>query len=128
MRKLVMTLVLTFISIASNANSRWIFVVESSSNDIYFIDHNSFQRNGDSVTFWFRENLNERTKSGVLSSKIQKTINCKRQEIIGRYYIFYDDVDNYGRITSSSVAIEPVWEPIPPDTVNWKLFEVVCKK
>lgn len=128
MKKVLIALALVLVSFASKANSKWGFVVISSEKDIFFIDYNSIQKSGDSVTFWVRSNFNERTMNGNLSDKVQLTINCRRQERIGRYYIFYDDINNNGRITSSSPAIEPKWEPIAPDTINWSLYEVVCKK
>jgi len=41
--------------------------------------------------------------------------------------MFYDDLDNLGKLTDSFNAINPKWEPIPPDSMNEVLLRNVCK-
>jgi hypothetical protein len=108
------------------ADSNWVYISTSNTNDVFFIDKNSIQTNGDSKTYWQQTNYGKRDKFGDLSSKAQSTINCRTREIINRYLMTYDDIKNMGRMTSS-FDTKDSWMPIPPDTVNWNLFEYVCK-
>jgi hypothetical protein len=114
--------------IASNvyANSNWQRVGESATGNVFFVDHNSFQKSGDSITFWGIINYKNRDQYGNLSSKIQQTINCRTRETIDRFLMIYDDINAKGKLTSSFEAKDK-WTPIPPDTVNWYIFLHVCK-
>ena len=110
----------------SYANSAWVFIDTNKIGNSFFIDNLSIQTSGNSKTFWVRSNLKERTW-GDLSSKNQYTINCSTREIIGRHYMFYDDINNLGRQTSNSTAIDAKWTPIAPDTISGSFFEHVCR-
>ena len=116
-----------FFSITAYANSNWMFVIKDAPGNIVYIDNNSIQKSGDSITFWVRTNLIERDKFGDLSTKIQKTINCRTREIISRHYMFYDDLNNNGKLTQNTSVTDSKWNPIAPDTVNWEMYKYVCK-
>ena len=124
MRKIVLLFGFLFCS-SVHAQSNWVFITKTQ-NKTNFVDKNSIQRSGDSVTFWDRANFSIRDKSGDLSSKMQLTINCRTREIIIRYGIFYDDLDNNGNSTSSGFP-KSSWEPIAPDTIGERLYRFVCK-
>jgi hypothetical protein len=129
MKNLLIVLSLVVLSAGVHANSRWVFVASSVDQNKFYVDLNSFQRSGDSVTFWNRSNFSNRDKDGNLSVKEQLTINCRTRELTTRYLMFYDDIDNNGKLTSSfSTARHSVWEPIAPDTINWNIMKTVCKK
>jgi hypothetical protein len=113
-------------SLSTFASSKWEFVGGNTRNDIYFIDGNSYQKSGDSITFWMRTNYGERTELGDLSDKTQITINCRTREWIRRYMMTYDDKNNEGRNTDSFAAKSP-WSPIAPDTITWSVMKHVCK-
>ena len=110
-----------------HASSRWVLIDSNIDNDLFFIDANSIQKSGDSRTVWQKVNYAKRDSYGDLSSKIQRTFNCRTRESISRHLIFYDDIDNNGQVTSSGKATLG-WEPIPPDSVNWTIYKYVCSK
>lgn len=113
--------------VLSNA-SNWINVGRSSSGAIFFIDSESINRSGDSLTFWGITNYPSRGSEGTLSSKTQRTINCRSRELIFRYFLFYDDLDGKGKLINSYPAdSSEKWEPIAPDTMNDALLRAVCK-
>jgi hypothetical protein len=116
-----------FMTAVVHANSNWVFIGLSVDDMKFFIDANSMQRSGDSVTFWQRVNYPQRNAYGDYSSKVQYTINCRTREIITRHLMFYDDLNNFGKLTDSFGAINQMWSPIAPDTVHWSMFKNVCK-
>lgn len=109
--------------------SNWVLIGKNNSGATYFIDTQSIQRSGDSVTFWEKTNLLSRTPTGELSSKVSLTINCRTRELISRYFMFYDDINNQGKLTSSfAVPPSEKWEPISPDSVAEAEMKFVCKR
>lgn len=127
MKKFLFVIIFLMITFDSHAQSNWIYVATNSLEDDYFVETASVQKQGDSITFWFRTNFKERHKTGVLSSKIQKTFNCRTREHIDRYAMFYDDLNNNGRVTISFKPGDASWEPVVPDTVLWSVYKFVCK-
>ena len=125
MKKLLFV-IFFMIAFNSNAQSNWVFVSSNTVQDDYFVDKSSIQTQGNSVTFWYRSNYKQRTEFGDLSSKVQSTINCRTREIIARYSMFYDDIDNGGQLTIAKKP-NPYWAPIPPNTVVWNLYKFICK-
>ncbi len=109
------------------AQSNWVSVAGDESGNENFIDTNSIQKSGDSLTFWLRRNNKARDEKGVLSWKVQQTINCKSRENVYRYYMNFDDLNNNGKILMSTVAEDTRWKPIPPDSVLWFIYKFVCK-
>ena len=114
------------VTVNAYANSNWVYINTSKSDNVFFIDINSMQKSGDSITFWTLTNLGKRDQSGDLSEKTQHTINCRTREMIDRYLMAYDDINNNGKLTRSFVPKDS-WRPTAPDTVQWSLFERVCK-
>jgi len=126
MRKLLLIfLMFPLLTQASN----WVFIGESISNNKFFIDTQSIQRSGDSVTFWDRTNFSSRDKHGDLSYKANYTINCRTRESILRFLMTYDDLNNNGKMTGS-IPADPkaIWEPIPPDSAFESEMKFVCKR
>ena len=127
MKKILLIAVYLLINFNCYANSNWIYVAKSMDDENnFFIDINSTQKQGDSITFWILNNYKERDKFGDLSSKVQQTINCRTREIIHRYFFYYDDINNNGRLTNSN-GLSSSWYPISPDSVNWTIFKFICK-
>ena len=127
MRKIILSFLILFSAFDIYASSQWVFIGTDSEGDTFFVDQNSIQKNGDSSTHWVITNYSKRDVDGDLSSKIQQTINCRTRESINRFLIFYDDIDNKGKITSNFVS-KSGWRPIPPDTKNWAIHNFVCSK
>jgi len=127
MKKLL--LICFFVLSISNsfAISKWEFATKGVNNDVIYVDMNSFQRSGDSITFWMMSNYDKRTEYGDLSTKSQITINCRTRERIYRYMMFYDDTNNNGRLTSQSNPVD-AWTPIAPETMMWSVYMLVCKR
>lgn len=129
MKKILAALLLTAVPFISNANSRWVFVASADDeSESWYYDVNTVQKSGDSLTLWIRRNYQLRSPQGVLSLKVQDTINCRTRERINRYIMAYDEIDNNGKLIDSFHAIDPKWRPIPPETMSMELFKVVCKK
>ena len=126
MKTFLFVVMSVIVSVNAYANSNWIYLVTSNSGTVTFIDKNSMQKSGDSITFWILDNFGQRAEYGDLSAKKQRTINCRTRETILRYIMMYDDINSTGKLTLSFVP-KSSWEPIAPDTVNWSLLEYVCK-
>jgi hypothetical protein len=125
--KSFLILILSFISNANvYANSNWVYIGTNNDGYIFLIDKNSIQKNGDSRTYWYQTNFNNRDEYGHLSTKTQVTINCRTRENIQRYLMTYDDIKNMGKLTHSFVPKDE-WTPIAPDSISWYFFEYVCK-
>lgn len=122
----IFALILLVVSVNSHANSNWIFLTSTVDNDEFFIESNSIQKDGDSVTFWTKRNFADRTEFGDLSEKNQRTINCRRREVILRFVQTYDDINNAGRQTSSFKSHDK-WRLLVPDTAEWLMMRFVCK-
>uniref|UniRef100_UPI004048A692 surface-adhesin E family protein n=1 Tax=Rheinheimera sp. TaxID=1869214 RepID=UPI004048A692 len=117
------------VSVSSSAqDSNWIGVGRSVSGNEFFIENSSIQRDGNSVTVWTKTNFADRDNQGNLSSKVQRTFNCVRREVVGRYYMTYDDIDNRGKLTYSGHATSSIrWIPIAPDSIDWAIMDLVCR-
>jgi len=126
MKTFLFVVMSVIVSVNAYANSNWVFVTTSQDGAVFFIDSNSMQKSGNSITFWKMINYVQRDKYGDLSAKIQSTINCKSREDIMRYSLYYDDINNTGKLTSSG-DVKDSWKPIAPDSVNWAQFQFVCK-
>jgi len=125
MRKIILLFGFFFCS-SVLAQSNWIYIGTNRKDVTYFVDRNSIQRSGDSVTYWVKNSFPVRDPDGNLSSKIQWSINCRTREYIMRYGIFYDDLDNKGEITASGVP-KPSWRPLSPDSMMEAIYRFVCK-
>ncbi len=112
-------------SIASD-KEKWVFVVKNSENN-YFVDTNSIKRNGNSVTFWKKVNLNKRDSGGSLSAKLLMTANCRTRENTVREVVTYDDEDARGLVLVN-VEIKTNWEKVDRDKLNLALYNFVCKR
>jgi hypothetical protein len=126
MKKFLLVIIFLMITFNSYAQSNWVYVTSSSIDDDVFVDRGSIQTQGDSITFWSRMNYKQRDEFGDLSSKVQFTINCRTREVIMRFSMFYDDIDNGGKLRKSNKTSDS-WSPIAPDTVFWGLYKFVCK-
>jgi len=133
MRRLCLIILFLIISIPELAYSaNWVKVTQSVDGEVIFIDNQSIRRSGNAVIYWERMNNPARTKQGDLSSKSQKTINCETRDYKILYFIFYDDLNNQGNITSSfSAETLPEslrsWKPIPPESIMDTSRKYLCK-
>ena len=126
MKTFLFVVMSVIVSVNAYANSNWIYLVTSNSGTVTFIDKNSMQKSGDSITFWILDNFGQRAEYGDLSAKKQRTINCRTREKIMRYSMYYDDINNTGKLTSNG-DVKDSWTPIAPDSVVWSQFVFVCK-
>ena len=126
MKTFLFVVMSVILSVNAYANSNWVHVTTTNGGWVYFIDKNSMQKSGDSITYWELINFGQRTVHGDLSAKIQSTINCRTRETIMRYSMYYDDINSTGKLTHSG-DVKDSWRPIPPDTVSWDKFQFICK-
>ena len=124
--KIILIVIVFFIASSVYANANWQRIGENAAGEIFLVDRNSFQKSGDSITFWQLNNYANRDKFGILSLKSQRTINCRTREVIARWLTFYDDINAKGKVTDNFEATEK-WMPIAPETMNWYIFLYVCK-
>ena len=127
MKRFLVFLISCIFIINAYANSNWVRVGANNEGDTYFIDTNSIQKSGDSQTFWTKSNYGVRSSYGDLSTKVQRTINCRTRELITRHFISYDDTNNNGKITSNFSASNQNWNPVSPDSVMWGFYSFICK-
>lgn len=120
-------LILLAAPLLANA-SNWVLVDKSIEGDAFFVDTQSITRSGDSVTVWMRTNYVTRSLTGTLSTKTNETVNCRSREMLTRYYMTYDDLNNNGKLLRSWPVEVPKWEPIPPDSITEALMKFVCKR
>jgi hypothetical protein len=109
------------------ATAEWIDIGTTRSNDRFFIDVNSIERSGDSVTYWVKVNNAARDADGTMSAKIQQTINCRHRQFVSRYIIAYDELDNNGRILVARET-KRSWSPIPPETMIYSHSQLLCER
>lgn len=126
MRKLLFICGIFFVT-SVFATAEWINIGSNRNNDRFFIDVNSIERSGDSVTYWVKVNNAARDANGSLSSKDQYIIHCQARQFAPRYLISYDELDNNGRILVARES-KNSWSPIPPDTMIYLHFQLLCKK
>ena len=93
-----------------------------------YIDPDNIQRNGDVVTLWalFDYMTIQSIVGGPwLSSKAQRQFDCaeKRIRLLG-YMTFTGNMGSGESVFSNSQ--ESKWEPIAPDSIDRKLWEVAC--
>ncbi len=121
-------IVASFIFIVSNAFSSvvWVLVSNGNNGDKIFVESKSMQKNGELITYWNRVNLSKKTSGGASSFKAQETINCKQKEKITRFVQSFSDLDNSGEVLASFNPNDR-WRPIPPDSIDWTLYEFICK-
>lgn len=124
MKKIIFCLV--FIPIIANA-SKWIFIGKNIDGWDYYIDSLSRVTNGNEASFWTIVNFDSRNQFGDLSNKVNQTINCRTRELRLDFFMSYSDFDAKGSVTRSFKVLQE-WNPIPPDTMNAKLLNFVCKK
>jgi hypothetical protein len=124
MRKLIFLIV--FMPLIAHA-SKWTFITKNVDGWDYYIDSQSRVLNGNEVSFWTIVNFDSRNQFGDLSNKVNQTINCRTRELRLDFFISYSDFDAKGSMTRN-FKVPQEWNPIPPDTVNAKLLNFVCKK
>jgi hypothetical protein len=95
-----------------------------------YIDPDNIHRNGDVVTLWalFDYRTIQSIVGGLwLSSKARREFDCtlNRIRLLG-YMTFTGNMGSGEAVFSNSN--ESQWEPIPPDSIDRKLLEVVCTK
>ncbi len=112
-------------SLAIAAN--WVFITTSVEGHSFFVDTQSIQKSGNSVTYWEKANYLDRDRGGNLSAKIQFTTNCARRERIMRYSFFYDDTNNQGKMTVSGPATSSQWIPVSPESISESIMKFVCR-
>ena len=93
-----------------------------------YVDPDNIQRNGDVVTLWalFDYTTIQSIVGGPwLSSKAQRQFDCaeKRIRLLG-YMTFTGNMGSGESVFSNSQ--ETKWEPIAPDSIDRKLWEVAC--
>ena len=126
MKKIFLFSVIILSAFNIYASTKWFPITTSSDGNVFFIDTNSIQKSGDSYTYWVKLNFSNRDVDG-LSSKSQRSINCRTRETIARYIINYEDIDNSGKIISSFSPTRG-WIPIAPESVNSAFYDYLCDK
>ena len=124
--KKIIAVVFTLVPLLSYG-SKWVNVAKSDTV-IFYVDTQSIQKNGNTVTYWEKRNYVKRDEFGDLSSKVNLTINCRTRESQMLYLMTYDDLDNYGKVQSNFSPKNLEWRPIAPDTVSEIVMKFICRQ
>lgn len=126
MKKIIILLLVLLTNLANASN--WVLVsTTTDSSSTFFVDTQSMMINGNSVTYWVRVNLNKRDEYGNLSYKAQQTINCRTKEFLDNFHMYYEDLNNSGKLLKSFKG-DNKWLPIPPDTSMENIKVFVCRR
>ena len=124
--KNIIVIIIAVFPLFSHA-SRWV-EVDGSDEARFYVDTQTIQKSGNSVTYWEKNNYFKRDEFGDLSRKINATINCRTKERKLLYLMTYDDFDNGGKLTSSITPPKQDWKPIAPETVAESIMKYLCRK
>lgn len=109
----------------------WQTVVTVSDNLVFAIDHGRVERKGDLVTFWEKlvyirpDTKDETSGKWIKEKKVKRIMHCKEKTQGYIEGITYGDKDIF--ITAISLTEPQVkMNPIPPNTVAEKEFDIVC--
>lgn len=127
MRKVILIMLLAFVS--SNAMAEWKNVFKNDSSSIY-IEFSTVRRAGDMVKFWqlidykAAQNMDKISYSSIRSLN---QIDCKEERKKVLYGTFHSGNMANGNLIY--IISEPLdWEPIPPGTLYSVLFKSFCNK
>jgi hypothetical protein len=116
------------------AGADWVNVADKAEKGLtvytVYVDPDSIRRNGDVVTLWalFDYMTIQSIVGGPwLSSKAQRQFDCAetRIRLLG-YMTFTGNMGSGEPVFSNSDVSK--WEPIAPDSIDRKLWEVACHK
>ena len=114
------------------ARAEWVEIGSKAQHEItlfrVYIDPDNIHHNGEVVTLWalFDYQSIQRIVGGPwLSSKAQRQFDCaeRRIRLLG-YMTFTGNLGSGEPVFSNSEISK--WEPIAPDSIDQKLFEVAC--
>ena len=120
--------------LVGRAQAEWIDIGDKVQDGVtvyrVYIDPDNIHRNGDVVTLWalFDYKTIQSIVGGPwLSSKAQRQFDCseRRIRLLG-YMTFTGNMGSGEPVFSNSD--ESKWEPITPDSIDRKLWEVACSK
>jgi hypothetical protein len=95
-----------------------------------YVDPTTIRRNGDVVTLWALfdfKTIQSIVGGPWLSSKTQRQFDCieERVRLLG-FMTFTGNMGSGEPVYSNSE--ESKWEPVAPDSIDRKLWEVACSK
>ena len=143
MNKLLLTLMLALVSTSAMARGakvkhEWTSIgtgigTGSEQEVTYYLDFQSFQKQGQNVTVWELMNFEtpqelNAAKGKYLSSKLQIEFDCnKRQSRILSFYMYAGMMGSQDIVYSANFP-SSAWEPVPPDTIEKELWNSACVK
>ena len=133
MKKLLLTILLTFISL--NAMAEWTLVAASTddSPDFFYMDKRTIKREGNKVSAWTLTNYaNPKDFSGklYLSIKSKSSYDCRDETEKILSIVWYEESNGKGKVIDSfhPKANELETRVIVPDTIGAMLMNLACRK
>ena len=105
----------------------WTFLTKNTSGLDFFIDYNSFEKNGDNILFWYLSNRKTPDKWGSLSTAVLREADCKNMRFKSLRYAYYygtmgTNLEKYANSTNMQ------WVYPKFKSVNEVMLNAVCKK
>ena len=105
----------------------WTFLTKNTSGLDFFIDYNSFEKNGDNILFWYLSNRKTPDKWGSLSTAVLREADCKNMRFKSLRYAYYygtmgTNLEKYANSTNMK------WVYPKFKSVNEVMLKSVCKK
>jgi hypothetical protein len=129
-------LLLLLAGVSSSAMAEWM-IIHIDDAYIVYIDSSTIRKKGHKVKLWdlvdFKESQkipeNNSLAAPVLysSTKHQIEFDCKEELSQDHYLEFLSGSMGSGESVLLDNKTGP-WQPIPPDTANWTLFNYACGK
>jgi hypothetical protein len=112
--------------LAGSAWAEWVRYGESEETNFYF-DPATIRKDGNMRRVWLIQDLKKRDKAGEMSVRVRNEYDCKNERV---------------RVLGLSTHSEPMaggtvlevggenqnWRAIAPETVNEKIFNILCAK
>ena len=119
---ILMVILLSFPILAEE----WIAVNITSGGDTIYIGNNSITKDEQYVYYWELANYKVIEKSGVMSAKIYKQVDCNKYGVITLQFFSYKKPMGKGDV---SVSYNPPkeWISPPPSSSFYHSLRVVCQ-
>ena len=91
-----------------------------------FIESTTLRKNGNLRMIWVMQNMDEKLgQSKIGSTQSRMEIDCKNDLFRVHSIIGYSEKNAKGAEVGTDKTVGQ-WQDIPPHSVGWKVYEVVC--
>jgi hypothetical protein len=123
---MIKLLALLLALLSSSANADWIIIDESSIGNKFYVDLDSKKTNGNIVKFWQFNDYSEKNFGDGKSGRYLNEYDCKNEMSRLLYVTVFSGHNLTGYTLVDKQSPKQFWEPIPPNTTEYKIFKAVC--